>query len=235
MGDPVVTAVMMVLRLGIGLILLRLALRGSRNLHWLAACFYLNFLVLFLSGPRLTIAAQAVVIAIQVCLAMFTHTTFYQNRRSPIRFVLGGVLVVGAPALYLISQSPQGYGFRLILLIGAANWAWHALAAWQARRKLSADPSIEDWIKARYLIVVAYAAVMSALFLIPFVPMVPGSMAFYRWVWPGAMMVSVVLQYLAWGMPGPLQRFLNRNYRPPAVLQGVTEEELLRAMEERER
>jgi len=233
MGDPVLTAIMMALRLGIGLILLRLALRGSRNLHWLAACFYLNFLVLFLTAPNLRLVSQTVLVVIQVCLAMFTHATFYRNRRSPIVWVVGVILASGGLALYLVSQAPSSGGFRLLFVTGGANWAWHALVAWQARRKLLADRSIEDWIKARYAIIVAYATLMAVIFVIPLLPLTAGRTVFFRWVWPVTMMVSVVLQYLAWGMPGPLRRFLNRNYQAPAAL-GMTEDELLRAMEAKE-
>jgi hypothetical protein len=30
-------------------------------------------------------------------------------------------------------------------------------------------------------------------------------------------MIALVLQYLAWGMPAALRRYLNRNYQPPVV------------------
>jgi hypothetical protein len=233
MGNPVMTAIMMVLRLGIGLILLRLALNPrSRNLHWLAACFYLNFFVLFLTG---SVVSQAVVIAIQICLAMFTHTTFYRDRRSPIRWVIGALLLGGGASLYLWQPVPGNIGMRLMFAICALNWSWHALVAWQVWRKLTPDRMIEDWIKARYAMVVAYAAMMSLLFLYPLLPMRGGSMVFYRWAFPVTMVASVVLQYLAWGMPGVLRRFLNRNYRRPAgyeQVRGMTEEDVLRALEQ---
>lgn len=236
MGNPVMTAIMMVLRFGIGLILLRLALNPrARNLHWLAACFYLNFLVLFLRGPRLAIVSQAVVIVIQICLAMFTHTTFYRDRRSPIRWVIGGLLLGGAVSLYLWEPGPGNLGMRLIFGICALNWLWHALVAWQVQRKLASDQTIEDWIKARYVMVVAYAAMMSMLFLFPLLPMQGASTAFYRLAFPVTMILSVLLQYLAWGMPGVLRRFLNRNYRAPAAyeqVRGMTEEDVLRALEQ---
>ena len=236
MANPVMTAIMMVLRLGIGLILLRLALNPrSRNLHWLAACFYLNFVVLFLSGPRLLVVSQAVVIVIQICLAMFTHTTFYRDRRSPIRWVIGGLLLGGGASLYLWQPVPGNIGMRLIFAICALNWSWHALVAWQVWRKLGPDETIEDWIKARYVMVVAYAAMMSLLFLYPLLPVQGGSMVFYRWAFPVTMTASVVLQYLAWGMPGILRRFLNRDYRAPAAYERVrnmTEEDVLRALEQ---
>ena len=40
------------------------------------------------------------------------------------------------------------------------NWFWHALVAWQIWRRLRLDRSIEDWIKARYVMVVTYAIAM---------------------------------------------------------------------------
>jgi hypothetical protein len=234
MGNPVMTAIMMVLRLGIGLILFRLALKGKSNLHWLAACFYLNFLVLLLPGPRLMLASQAVVIIIQICLAMFTHATFYQNRRSPIGWVIAGILLGGSASLYLWVRHPEVGGLRMMFLIGAANWFWHAWVAWQAWRKLRGDQAIEDWIKARYAMVVAYALLMSALFTFPLFATGQATRVFYGWAWPLTITVSVVLQYLAWGMPSALRRFLNRNYKAPAAfgdMANMTEEELLRAME----
>jgi hypothetical protein len=231
MGNPVMTAIMMVLRLGIGLILLRLALNPrSRNLHWLAACFYLNFLALFLRTPRLLIVSQAVVIVIHICLAMFTHTTFYRDRRSPIRWVIGGLLLGGGASLYLWQPGPGNVGMRLLFGICALNWLWHGLVAWQAWRKLASDQTIEDWIKARYVMIVVYAAIMSILFLYPLVPML-----FYRMAFPIMMIASVVFQYLAWGMPDVLRRFLNRNYVAPAAYaqaHDVTEEDVLRALEQ---
>ncbi len=235
MGSPVMTAIMMVLRLGIGLILLRLALNSrSRNLHWLAACFYLNFLLLFLRGPRLFIIHQATLIVIFICLAMFTHATFYQHRRSPIRWVVGALLLGGGAALYLWQPVRGNIGMRLIFGMGALNWAWHGLVALQVWRKLRPDQTIEHWIKARYVMVVAYAALMSLLFLYPLLPMRGGALVFYRWAFPFTIIASVSLQYLAWGMPGVVRRFLNRNYVPPAALQqaqDLTEEDVLRALE----
>ena len=223
---------------GIGLILLRLALKQkAHNLHWLAACFYLNFLVLLLMGPRLLVVSQVVVIIIEICLAMFTHTTFYQNRRSPIRWVIGGLLLGGGVSIYLWQPAPSSIGMRMILVLCAANWFWHALVAWQVWRKLRHDQTIEDWIKARYVMVVAYAVAMSVLFLFPFLSAQRTPVAFYRWAWPGTMILSVLLQYLAWGMPDPLRRFLNRSYRPPAAVAqalNMTEAEILGALEERQ-
>ena len=237
MGNPVVTAIFLVLRLGIGLILLRLALKDSRyrNLHWLAACFYLNVLVLFLNGARLMLVSQIVVIMIQICLSMFTHTTFYQNRRSPVAWVIGGLVVGGGGSLYLWQRFPgSGFGgLRLMMVICAANWLWHAFVAHRIWRSLRLDRSIEDWVKARYVMVVTYAIAMAALFLL-LIPAGRVPRPVVRWAWPTITMVSVVLQYLAWGMPAVLRRYLNRNYQPSAAAQqamNMTEEDVLRALE----
>ena len=162
MGNPVVTAILLVLRLGIGLILLRLALDSRyRNLHWLAAVFYLNFLNLFLRGSDLWPASQVLMIVIQICLAMFTHTTFYQHRRSPVVWVIAGLVVAGSASLYLSLRVPSYGGLQPIALLCALNWFWHALVAWQVWRTLGSDRSVEDWVKMRYVMVVTYAVAMS--------------------------------------------------------------------------
>jgi hypothetical protein len=120
-------------------------------------------------------------------------------------------------------------------VMSAVNWLWHALVAWQVLRKLRSDRSVEDWVKARYVLVVTYAVVMGALFLLPgwrssFTPL--------RWTWPVIMMVALLLQYLAWGMPAALRRYLNRNYRPVVASEQelvMTDEEIVRALEKRVR
>ncbi|MBN2369975.1 MAG: hypothetical protein JXO72_05760 [Vicinamibacteria bacterium] len=233
MGSPVVTGIFLVLRLGIGVILFRLALNPRyRNLHWLAAVFYLNFVNLFLRGPDLGMIAQVVMIVIQICLALFTHTTFYQHRRSPVGWVIGGLVVAGGASLYLSRQAPTYFGTQPMHLMCAVNWLWHALAAWKVWRALRPDGTVEDWIKARYAMVVTYAALMGALFLTLPLWLIP--MPFIHITWQVTMMVALVLQYLAWGMPAFLRRRLNRNYRPSAAAeqaQSMTEEDALRALE----
>ena len=215
MQSPVVMTIFLILRLGIGVLLFRLALNPRyRNLHWLAAVFYLNFLNLFLRGPVLGLVAQVVMIVIQICLAMFTHTTFYQRRRSPLPWMVGGLVAAGGTTLYLTTHVPDYTGPQPMFMMCAVNWFWHALVAWQVWRKLRSDRSIEDWIKTRYALVVTYAIAMGGLFI---VTLSPGPLPFMRIVWPTIFVTALLLQYLAWGMPAPLRRFLNRNYQPPAA------------------
>ena len=232
MNSPVVTVILLVLRLGIGVILFRLALNPRyRNLHWLAAVFYLNFFNIFVRGSDLAGIAQAIMVVIQICLAMFTHTTFYRNRRSPVGWVIAGLIAAGGATVYLMTQAPAYRGIQPLYVMCAVNWFWHALAAGQIWGRLRSDRSIEDWIKARYVLVVTYAVVMGALFV---VTVLRTPLPFIRFGYPISMMVALVLQYLAWGMPGPLRRYLNRNYQSPATdaqLLGMTEEDALRAVE----
>jgi hypothetical protein len=232
MGSPIVMAIFMVLRLGIGVILFRLALKPRyRNLHWLAAVFYLNFVNLFLRGPLLGPISQVVMVVIQICLALFTHTTFYRHRRSPVAWVIGGLVIAGGTSLYLAPRTffytwPQPMPFMC-----AVNWFWHALVAWQVWRTLRSDRSVDDWVKARYAIVVTYAVVMGVLFVLPFWR---SPFSLFRWAWPVAVMVALVLQYLAWGMPAVLRRFLNRNYQRPAAAEqalSMSDEDVLRVLE----
>lgn len=46
-----------------------------------------------------------------------------------------------------------------------------------------------------------------------------------------AVITGVILFYLAWIMPEAFRRFLNRNYRP-AVIQTLSEEEVLKQLDE---
>ncbi len=212
MGSPVFTAITLVLRLGIGVILFRLALNPRfRNLHWLAAVFYLNFLNVFLRGPGRGQIALVVMIVIQVCLALFTHTTFYQHRRSPVAWVIGGLLTAGGVSLYLSRQAPASTFPQPMSYMCALNWFWHGLVAWQVGLALRRDRSVEDWIKVRYVLVVTYAVTMGTLFLLP----AWRSPVSLRWLWPATFVVALLLQYLAWAMPAAVRRYLNRNYRPP--------------------
>jgi hypothetical protein len=232
MEQPLVTSIMLVLRLGIGVILFRLALNPRyRNLHWLAAVFYLNFVNLFLRGPAFGPVSQVVMIVIQICLALFTHTTFYQDRRSPVAWVIAGLVAAGGASLYLTPRVPTYPGLQPMPMMCALNWFWHALVAWQVWHRLRSDRSIEDWIKTRYVLVVTYAVVMGALFLLP---VWRSSVPLVRAAWWVAMMLALVLQYLAWGMPAAMRRYLNRNYRPPVADEqalSMTEDDVLRALE----
>jgi hypothetical protein len=232
MGNPVVTAILAVLRLGIGLILLRLALDSRyRNLHWLAAVFYLNFLNLFLRGSDLWPASQVLMIVIQICLAMFTHATFYQHRRSPVAWVIAGLVVAGSASLYLSLRVPSYRGLQPIALLCALNWFWHALIAWQVGRTLGSDRSVEDWVKMRYGMVVTYAVAMGVLFVLP---TWRSGVLLFRVAWWVTLIVALLLQYLAWGMPAALRRYLNRNYRSPVPAEqalSMTDEDILRALE----
>ncbi len=215
MGNTVVMWIFLILRLGIGVILFRLALNPRyRNLHWLAAVFYLNFVSMLLGGPVMGSLSQVLMIVIHICLAMFTHVTFYQHRRSPVAWIIGGLVVAGGASLFLSLRVPPYLGPQPISYMCAVNWFWHALVAWQVWRRLRSDRSIEDWIKTRYILVVTYGVVMGALFVLP---LWRSPLALLRWSWPISMMIALVLQYLAWGMPGPLRRYLNRNYQEPVV------------------
>lgn len=235
MGNPAVTAVFLILRLGIGLILLRLALKDPRhrNLHWLAAVFYLNFVNLFLRGSEFLLPSLALTVVIQICLALFTHTSFYKDRRSPVVWVIAGLLVAGGASLHLMPQRPTYSGPDPMWIMAAVNWFWHALVAWQIWRRLRFDRSIEDWIKARYLMVVTYAIAMAALFLLP---IWPGARSAVGVAWTAVFIVALLLQYLAWGMPAVVRRYLNRDYQSPAAAETaleMTEEEIQRALERR--
>lgn len=83
---------------------------------------------------------------------------------------------------------------------------------------------------SRYTLVVTYAVIMGALFILPYLVR---PLPFIGVLWSVAMIVALVLQYLAWGMPAGLRRYLNRNYHPSTSAEqalDMTEKEVLRAL-----
>jgi hypothetical protein len=115
---------------------------------------------------------------------------------------------------------------------------------WQSYKLIRADKSVEDWIKARYTLVLAYLFVVlvtplltvmgiaSHFFL--FITTILDSLAL-GFVVHGSLITFVVLEYLAWVMPQGYRRFLNRRYQSmeqsPGFSLEMSEEEIIRSFQ----
>jgi len=168
---------------------------------------------------------------------MFIQKTFYQDRKSPFPIFMGLALIVLAADILYAEFLPYHSPF---------NWLWLVWAGYQAYRRIADDQAVDDWIKARYKLVIAYsglslvAPLWTILFLIAMV--VPAVAAFIYA--PTNILIAqvgilafvtagIVLQYLAWIMPEKYREWLNRNYQPPAkeaAEADLTEEEIMRQL-----
>ncbi|MBK9923746.1 MAG: hypothetical protein IPP66_00510 [Anaerolineales bacterium] len=207
------------------------------NLLWLAGFFYITGLgdIFFTLSP-FTNFIWPFFLSVglgEIMLVMFIHTTFYQGRKSPYL-----VFMVIAFAFLLLNVFSTTFAYW-----SPFNWIWLIVVGYRAYKQISTNLAVEDWVKIRYKLVIAYSLV--TLFL-PLYTVVWVSASFVP-SWQTliyspvggviALMVNVsfttlgvVLAYLAWVMPENYRRFLNRNYKPPvqdAVEMQLSEEEII--------
>jgi hypothetical protein len=208
-------------------------LNNLPNLRWLAWYFCANaFIVLFSPHPYNPIGNLSFSLAFfvlpllltQISLIFFNQDTFYKDKQSPARWFWMAFIITSMGTIYGVVVSPsnseQSPWVATYIISQFLIWSWHAQVAHQAWFDLSREPSVQDWVKTRYLLIVAY----SIAFLI-------GSLGTsVRIIFTGgagnnpvgitssavtliAQFISVVLQYLVWVMPEPFRAWLNRDYQ----------------------
>jgi len=222
-------------RLVTGVVLLRLAAQKNLpNLRWLAFGFLATVIdIPFTVQPYVPYVDKAISYIAYLCFALFIARTFYQNKRSPLVpfwAVFTLLYVVMYVMTYRFMNEVTGVGFPQHIFLarpesqtmGAAEtvdaviygilqiaiWLWHALAGFQALQPVANDTNVENWVKSRYKLIIAYSVLQSligvSLMLRPFVA-------------SGVLLLSILLvivtttmQYLVWVMPEPFRLWLNR-------------------------
>jgi hypothetical protein len=241
----ITTWILVVARLIIAIQLTRVALRQKLpNLLWLAAFFFITGTGdIFITLSPITNLFWPFNLSVglgEIMLVMFIQKTFYQDRKSPfLIFMAIAVALLVADmffALYLPYYSPF-------------NWIWLIWVGSQAYKKIAADRAVEDWVKARYKLVIAYSlAALVAPFwtILSLVALVVPAFAALLLA-PTAILVAqvvilifttigIALEYLAWVMPESYRRFLNRNYQAPVQDKAemeLSEEEIMRKLKAR--
>ena len=219
-----ITWILVIARFIIAIQLTRVGRRQNLpNLLWLAAFFYITGTGdIFFTLSSFTEFLWPFFLSVglgEIMLVMFIHKTFYQDRKSPylfFMFIAVVFLLVNVFSAFFAYWSPF-------------NWIWLIVVAYQAYKRVTVNPMVEDWIKTRYKLVIAYSLV--TLFpplytIIWLVAMAVPSLAELIFSPVGGVValvvnvgfstVGVVLAYLAWVMPEPYRLYLNRNYQPPA-------------------
>lgn len=234
-----ITWILVLARLIIAVQLTRVGRRQRlSNLFWLAAFFYITAVgdIILTVSPFTGVLKPFFWSAGlgEVALVMFIHKTFYQDRRSPVLLFMALSLAVLAADIVYAQFLPYQNPF---------NWLWLIWTGYRAYKRIAANQAVEDWVKARYKLVVAYSVAMlaapiwSVLSVIAiWVPAVATPL--YA---PTALVVAqvgilaiatfgIALQYLAWVMPERYRLWLNRNYRSPVpeTEAALTEEDLMR-------
>ena len=144
---------------------------------------------------------------------MFIHATFYRDRKSPIYIVLGLIVLAIAVDIYGFSNNhPDLVG--MMTIVGLVNWVWHFFVARSAYLKIATDQSVENWVKRRYQLMIAYVVMM----FLATVQVVISNSALSSSIPSIVVLItllvviaSVILQFLVWVMPESFRLWLNRS------------------------
>lgn len=205
-----------ILRLLVAIPLFMTARRNRlNNLYWLSA----NFLCLVIAVPFAAAGTLNVpwifwtfISLTEITLIMFVHTTFYQGRKSPMPVFMGITLLGMLGGIYGNITNNFVFSAWSVYPIAALVWAWHFAEAYRAYGSVESDASTEDWVKARYTLMITYS-------VLDFVSALLGT-ATTTGIWDNSLsslivvainIISVIIQMLTWVMPEWFRRWLNRN------------------------
>jgi hypothetical protein len=226
----VINVIQILLRFLVAVQVFRLAqTKKMNNFYWLAGHFFfmtltdatillfngLNFGSVF-NNPTLAtalgfITRKGFYSLGDICLVFFVAQTFYQNRKSPFALFLGLSIAwgVGILGLYFLPKPP------VLIPSDFVTFLWMAVVSYQAYALVARDRNVEDWIKARYLLIIVGSVLMCSgsadnIFKL----LTTGKFGALSLTANIGLISGVVLTFLAWVMPEAFRVFLNRNYKP---------------------
>lgn len=191
------------------------------NLYWLAGVFTLGISNLFTPSSSSPLSSYPLfhlgLIVGHFCLAMFIHTTFHRNSKSPIYFMLGLLTVALIADIYAFTVNDINL-VGIVASVGLVNWSWHLVVAILAYNKIAPDSSVEKWVKTRYKLMIVYIPMM--LLITAQVVVSTSNLSPYM---PSALLPvgliiiisSIILQFLVWVMPESFRLWLNRTQEAP--------------------
>ena len=214
----ILLVVLTMVRLWIALQLFLTARQSKlNNLYWLAGLFALAVYSLFTPSSVSPLSSYPIFhfgfIAGHFCLAMFIHTTFYRDRKSPIYLMLGLLVLAFVVDIYAFTINDINLA-GIMASVGLVNWLWHLLIARSAYAKIASDQGVENWVKARYRLMMVYIVMM----LLITAQVVASSSNLAPYISPvlfqvGLLIIiaSIILQFLVWVMPESFRQWLNRS------------------------
>lgn len=160
----------------------------------------------------------------QILNITFTQTTFYQNRKSPVWLFVGLSTISIVISLYGAAISQSNYEQNPLVAwnnVGILiTWFWHGWAAYEAFTAVAKDEAVEDWVKARYQLIIAYTIIFGVAAIGSLVRVYAGggstvtplgnAMGILTLL---SQIVGVTVQFLVWVMPENFRNWLNRNQK----------------------
>jgi|GEM_PF-2190673 len=214
----------------------RLLITGRRNklpnLIWLSVSMFVTVVILLftpLEGNPLGNLPISLWITTggafvgQAALIVFNQLTFYKDRKSPVAWIWASFIVCTVVATYGVVISESNANPSPLAAASAPCavliWVWHGWLAYQALKQVSSEKSVEDWVKSRYRLIVAYSIVLTIGAIASVIRnfFVGGAalesplgtvLAVTSLI---TQLVSMVLLFLVWVMPESFRLWLNRN------------------------
>jgi len=246
---------MILLRIIIGVRLVIVARRNNLpNLYWLAAMFF-TVAIGVLFAPTEGNPLGDLPISLWMFIGManaitmfliipFNQATFYRDRKSPQWWYVGLCTILAILTVYGLIRSESNYNqnpWAALASLGIMiTVIWHGWAAYRALAAVAKERAVEDWIKARYRLIVLYSALVVILTAAGMVRTVfaggatetplGNAMALLELI---VNITLVSVQFLAWVMPEGYRRWLNRNYQSPVQDEAeltLSEEEIMRRL-----
>jgi len=212
----------------------------KENLLLLVVFFFMNALtLLFLVFENLMLYDVNTIITMVIGL-VFIDRTFYQDRKSPFKLLLALTLVLGALTVVFFMIFDQSIIFEpntsfllhnifvgaLFVIFGL----WSFIAATGSLKAFSSSDTVEPWVKGRYRLVKFYSICIILLgSFTPFTP-VEGTVNWALLVILVANILRIAGETIAWIMPNFLKKYYNRGYTTAALIEELSEEEIMEGM-----
>ncbi len=204
------------LRLAVAVPLLITARRNQlTNLYWLSAEFFgLVIAVPFAANGALNNPwiFWTFISFSEIALIIFIHRTFHRGRASPMPVMM--LLAIAGLAGGLYGNAVGNFALSAWSVYPNAIWiwGWHTIVAYRDFKNISGERSTEDWVKARYQLMITYA-ILDCLSAVGGMLATTGLVTSISSVFivVGLNFASAIVQILVWVMPAGFRSWLNRN------------------------
>jgi hypothetical protein len=181
-----------------------------------------------------------------VVLLTFINRTFYQGRKSPFKIILISAIILRITELIItlvyvgtVTVDNEIYGtleMIRVLSIGCGiilSAVWMFISAMNSLKSLSSSKAVEPWVIKRYKLIEFYniCDIVMGILIIWASPTPMGSqISLATLLILVVNMFKISTEFLAWVMPKRFKNYLNRGYTSTAIIEELSEEEIMEGM-----
>ncbi len=212
-------------------------------LYYIITCVSL---VVLMTNTQITKTMYTIISLITtVVLLTFIDRTFYQGRKSPFKIILISAIILRITELIItlvyagiVTVDNEIYGsLEMIRVISIGSGiilsaVWMFISAMNSLKSLSSSKAVEPWVIGRYKLIEFYTIcdiVMGILILFSS-PASGSQITLATLLILVVNMFKISTELLAWVMPKRFKKYLNRGYISTAIIEELSEEEIMEGM-----